>query len=161
MMNRSKLKANCFCLAIAVSAVIGCGSSDHLDRAQVTGTVTLDGKPLEAARILFRPEQGRAGRGEIKDGQIVNTATYELDDGIVLGKHKIAIQPVPEVAPITLDLMAEEGPRGRPAGGLPKGPGKKKSSVKIPPKYQRMDRSGLTAEITDGDNELTIELTSK
>jgi len=160
MLSLTKWTSKGSCFTIALIAVVGCGNSDHLDRAQVTGTVTLDGKPLEAARILFRPAQGRAGRGEIKEGQIVNTATYELDDGIVLGQHTIAIQPVPEVAPITLDLLAEEGPGGRPAGGAPKGPRKKKPTVKIPAKYRRMDQSGLSAEITSGENELNLVLTS-
>ena len=35
------------------------------------------------------------------------------------------------------------------------------AKAEIPPKYQDVDRSGLTAEIKDDENELNLELTTK
>lgn len=148
-------------LAACLTCVAGCGGSDRMTRAQVTGKVLLDNKPVAAGTILFRPDKGRAGRGKIVDGEIVSAATYELDDGIVLGNHQIAIQPLAPVAPVMFDRMedpTQPNNRQRPSA-KPDVP--KPIIVNIPRKYRDPSTSGITAEITDGDNELTIELTSK
>lgn len=135
----------------------GCGNSDRLDRGYVSGTVTLDGQPLASAAILFRPAQGRAGRGEVRDGKIIRSGTYEENDGLVLGTHLVAVQPIYGPAPSQSDPNAEKSKlkskQGAGYGGT--------ASAKIPRKYRNLQNSGLTAEITSGENELTIELTSK
>jgi hypothetical protein len=154
-----------FVVAFALSAVIGCGGSDHLPLAPVTGTVMLDGQPLPEGRILFRPDAGRAGRGKVENGVIVQAATYGINDGLVLGRHKIAIQPIPEV-----ERVAASTATGSSADGETKVPrpsyiqGLREQQAKaaeIPVKYQDVDGSGLTAEITEDGNELTLELTTE
>lgn len=141
---------------VALVICSGCADSNKLDRVPVTGRVTLDGNPLEEATILFRPETGRSGRGKIENGIIVSTGTYDIDDGVVPGNHKIAIQPIPDI-PINPAGLID----GDPSQARPQRPRRENRSVRIPSKYGNFDRSGLTAEITNGDNELTIELTSK
>jgi hypothetical protein len=148
----------------AMLGTFGCGGSDHLPRGAVTGSVTLDGKPLDGGILLFRPAQGRAGRGEIKDGKIVKTGTYEEEDGIVLGPHKIGIQPLPETMPVTFDRMEDPSQPGTAKRERPPAYAtntRSRKSMPIPAKYQDPDRSGITVDITDGDNELTLELTSR
>lgn len=141
---------------VALLLSIGCSDSSKLDRVPVTGSVTLNGSPLEAATILFRPGTGRSGRGKIENGRIVSTGTYDIDDGIVPGKHKIAIQPIPDIPINQANLMA-----GESNDAMPQPPKRPSRSVRIPAKYASFERSGITAEITNGENELTIELTSK
>jgi len=46
-------------------SVLGCGRGT----ATVSGTVTLDGKPLSAGKIVFIPKGAPAVAGEVKDGQ--------------------------------------------------------------------------------------------
>ncbi len=46
--------------ALCCLAQTGCGS----DLARVTGTVTLDGKPLPAATVEFQPKEGSPSYGE-------------------------------------------------------------------------------------------------
>ncbi len=41
----------------------GCGSSDQPELGDVSGTVTIDGKPLAGAIIVFKPDIGRAATG--------------------------------------------------------------------------------------------------
>jgi hypothetical protein len=152
--------------AVLLASTIGCGGgSDHLPRGQVTGKVTLNGEPVSAATILFRPETGRAGRGKVENGVIVDASTYGGNDGIVLGSHKIAVQPIPEVAPVTTSRMDESPISGKSVQPLPsyaKDMSQPKAKpVDIPAKYQDPDRSGLTAEITDDGNELSLELTKE
>jgi len=48
---RASLQLGALCLALA-----GCGGGNGLDLARVTGTVTLDGKPLPDARVEFQPQ---------------------------------------------------------------------------------------------------------
>lgn len=41
----------------------GCSSSDQPELGDVSGTVTIDGKPLAGAIIVFKPDVGRAATG--------------------------------------------------------------------------------------------------
>jgi hypothetical protein len=80
-----------FCgLALSV-LVTGCGgTSDELPRQAISGTVTLDGKPLELGIIQFRPasssEPVPAG-AEIKDG----TFSIPRDQGPTPGNYRVVI----------------------------------------------------------------------
>lgn len=163
-MGRRRVYNKLTILAVIVASSIGCGGSgDQLPRAQVTGTVTLNGEPVPAATILFRPASGRAGRGKVENGVIVEASTYGINDGIVLGTHKIAVQPIPDVAPITASRMDEPTTPGKRAQPLPSYAAElrpaRANPADIPAKYQDPDRSGLSAEITEDDHELTLELT--
>ncbi|RIK84334.1 MAG: hypothetical protein DCC67_04995 [Planctomycetota bacterium] len=150
---------------IALSMIVGCDHSGRLDTAEVTGTVTLDGQPLSAGTILFRPESGRAGRGKVENGRIVEASTYGINDGIVLGEHKIAIQPIPDIAPVTVSRMEDPTDRVHNARQLPSyapgGPRKRAQAAPIPAKYHDPDQSGLTANIDEDGEELLLKLTSR
>jgi hypothetical protein len=50
-------------LALAVGMVAGCSPRTAVEVAKVSGTVTLDGKPLANAIVLFQPGDGRPSRG--------------------------------------------------------------------------------------------------
>ena len=47
-------------LAAMVLNNLGCSQSDAPPLGQVTGQVTLDGKPLEGLIVIFKPTEGRA-----------------------------------------------------------------------------------------------------
>ena len=62
------------CGLILMAAVGGCsGPSDQPELGEVTGNVTLDGKPLTGAIIMFKPDVGRAATDEIDEN-----GDYEL-----------------------------------------------------------------------------------
>lgn len=46
----------------------GCGGADHPPLGYVSGTVTMDGEPLEGLLVLFKPADGRAASG-VTDGE--------------------------------------------------------------------------------------------
>jgi hypothetical protein len=145
---------------LGLVTICGCGGSDQLPLAPVTGKVTVDGQPLQEGQLLFRPAIGRAGRGRVENGVIVEASTYGVNDGLVLGKHKVAIQPIPDVEKVA--------PTNSPSGGQGKGPSyvqnlreARTKAATIPIKYQDVDGSGLEVEIQDDDNELTLELSSR
>ena len=52
-----------FCVA-AMTSLSGCGNGHDIDLYPVTGTVTIDGNPVEGAMVNFQPTgEGRAPRG--------------------------------------------------------------------------------------------------
>ena len=81
-------------------SVLGCSGSDRPELAPVTGTVTLDGQPLERAALIFRPAQGRASRG-ITDAQGHYELTYLRDiHGAQVDSHTVTITTRTETKPV-------------------------------------------------------------
>ncbi|MEY3457735.1 MAG: hypothetical protein RL215_892 [Planctomycetota bacterium] len=50
-------------VTIAISTLAGCGNSDMPELGDVSGHVTLDGKPVAGINVLFTPEKGRPAGG--------------------------------------------------------------------------------------------------
>jgi hypothetical protein len=74
----------------------GCGSSGRPDLAQVSGTITMDGKPLPDAQVVFSPADGRPSTGAT-DASGKYSLTYIRDvKGAVLGTHSVRITTVPK-----------------------------------------------------------------
>ena len=61
-------------LCVATFLIAGCGRSDLPELGTVSGTVSLDGKPLADAIVNFTPEQG----GRPSTGQTDTTGHYTL-----------------------------------------------------------------------------------
>ncbi|MCH5373930.1 MAG: carboxypeptidase-like regulatory domain-containing protein, partial [Planctomycetes bacterium] len=59
--------------------------------AKVTGIVTLDGEPLEGAKVIFQPKKGQPAAG-ITDGKgRYSLTTLENHDGAVPGQYRVII----------------------------------------------------------------------
>ena len=65
------------------AALVGCGPGDKRDTVPVTGTVLLDGAPLEQGSVVFDPAdgQGTPGSAAVEDGAF--TAQVEPGPKIV------------------------------------------------------------------------------
>jgi hypothetical protein len=82
---------------ILIIAIAGCGRTKY-ELAPVDGTVTIDGRPLTNARIMFAPvakggalEAGKPAVGRLgADGSFTLT-TYRDNDGAVVGDHWVTI----------------------------------------------------------------------
>lgn len=83
-----------------VAAVTGCGGGSELDVGEVTGVVTLDGKPLPNAVVTFVPKAGGPSGVGTTDAE----GKYQLltveEAGAVVGEHLVSIVCVPEAAPV-------------------------------------------------------------
>ena len=80
----------CFILII----VVGCGSSDPRS-IDVSGIVTIKGKPIKAGRISFYPDningnRGPAGTAGIQNGKFDTTAAG--GKGTIGGPHRVLIE---------------------------------------------------------------------
>jgi hypothetical protein len=70
--------------------MIGCGSSDGLNRQAISGTVTLDGHPISKGAILFDPathETGTAVGATIRQG----TFAISRHEGPVPGSYLVRV----------------------------------------------------------------------
>ena len=126
-------------------AVAGCGGSNRAETRKISGTVTLDGRPLTKGHVLFVPERGRAAKGPIQSDGSYTLGTYGSADGAVLGTHRVAVICREEAPPIQDKDLGIEIPRhGRSL---------------IPEHYSETGTSGLTFEVTpDGPNTFDIQL---
>jgi hypothetical protein len=96
----------------------GCGPSRL---AHVSGRVTLDGKPLANAAVVFQPVADKdnpnpgPGSGGLTDadGRYTLTLTGTKTRGVVLGKHKVRITLVPQTD------SADDRPPPKPSKPIP------------------------------------------
>lgn len=123
-------------------AVTGCGESF----ATVTGTVTLDGKSVDAGTVTFTPTSGPAIAKEIING------AYQVDR-VPLGNAGVSVIGPPDVKNEADRGMAQKLGKAPPPPPPP--------ATKIPLKYADPATSGLKYTVKRGDNSYKIELSSK
>ena len=63
-------------LGMATIFAVTAGCSGQSGLASVSGTVTVDGKPLQHGAIIFEVEGNRPSYGRVEDGQIVDLSTF-------------------------------------------------------------------------------------
>lgn len=130
-------------ILLAALVQLGCGGvSDMPEVGTVSGKLTLDGKPVENATIMFHPiEDGRSSTATSDaDGN------YELEympgtPGAKIGQHEVVVTTFVE------ESGTDEGDE--------KVPGREEI---IPEKYQ--PQSELKVEVKAGDNTINLDLTS-
>jgi len=135
--------------SLFLATISGCGrGGDKLDRATVTGTVWIDGKPLKKGSIKFIPigdTKGPAAASAVKDG------FYELSskNGPVAGAVRVELRDAVNLG-FALDdpeAFTEHGNKPLP---LPT----------IPPEYNI--RSKLTRTVRSGEtNELDFKIATR
>ncbi len=82
-------------LVISAVAVLAAGcAKDPLGRHAISGTVNVDGAPLQSGHISFHPPEGQATSG----GAVVSAGKYLVprEGGLVAGKYRVSINaPAP------------------------------------------------------------------
>jgi hypothetical protein len=122
-----------FIPAVIILGALG-GCSDPLDRQEVTGEVTLKGKPLDDGIIQFDPVDGQT----TGDGAQVTNGKYRIprEKGLSPGKYKVTLY----------------GGDGRSGAGdaSPDSPyaGTKPGQDRIPEEYNK--KSTVVKEVTKG-----------
>ena len=116
----------------------GCSSGDQPELGEVSGTVTLDGKPLSGVWVGFAPTEGRSSMA-LTDAQGHYELMYlDATPGAKVGSHKVAITT----------------PQEDEFGGQVKN-----FKELVPPQYNA--KTILTAEVKSGSNTIDFPLTKK
>ncbi len=130
----------------------GCGGpGDQPELGEVTGTVTLDDKPLSGIAVVFQPESGRPARGMTNAEGKYELIYIRQTKGAKVGPNRVEIAPNEEGESEESD--GNEG-ESSPAGAKPAKPGK----PKIPARYNT--RSELKADVKPGKNTFDFKLES-
>jgi hypothetical protein len=135
-------------LGLAVVSVMGCGGRTF---APVSGKVTLNGKPLAGATVVFQPVApegsieaagpGSQAKTDDKGEFTLKCATGE--NGAVVGKHRVMIS--------LLDTKVGESDERAPRGGWP-------LENQVPVRYN--DQTELTRDVPPGGKRFEFALTS-
>jgi hypothetical protein len=91
---------------LAVALIAGCGNDQS---AEVSGTVTYDGKPIEDGAITFIPDNGPTAGGMIKDGKyttkvVVGSSKVKISSSKVVGSKALYGMGSPE-RPVTAEAL--------------------------------------------------------
>lgn len=105
----------------------GCGGSEQLDVAKVSGTVTCEGKPVTQGAIAFTPVTsgdrsvpGKPALSKINSDGSFQLTTYEQHDGAVVGKHKVSVTfPGQELGGLPGESFGDDSPPVKRVKGLP------------------------------------------
>jgi len=143
-----RLPAALFSAWLLAVSLAGCGDpGDSLPRKEVSGAVTLDGKPLSHGTIQFlptAPETPTAAMAEVKEGAY----SVAIAQGLVPGRYKVLISSAHEPPSDPAKADALPGMSGPPLKEL------------LPVRYN--SQSTLTAEVKkDAPNTFDFPLTSK
>lgn len=134
-------------LVFGLLVVAGCG--DSLDMAEVEGTVTLKGQPLEKIHVEFIPTT--IGKRSIGMTDAAGKFTLKTDDGLLegasVGNHKVVLKD--------LSIFGDEF-LGREAENVDLAKGKK---PRISAVYSDMTKTTISQEVVSGKkNEFKIDL---
>ncbi len=128
-------------LLVVTAMIAGCGQSGP-EILPVTGVVTLDGKPLDQARVVFVPDKGRPAVGLTDSSGQYKLQFNETKWGALSGPHKVQI---------TTERQASGG-----EGGEPLIPAQKEL---LPKKYN--ESTELQANVAPDKVKFDFDLTSK
>ena len=135
---------------VALPLLAGCGNESQEPKlVPVSGTVTLDGRPLSGAYVWLRPTGDTRGGGAV--GRTNTDGKFEVKSpprglGAVAGEYKVQISKLimpdgsdfPENSPVApMDSPAKEH---------------------LPPRYSDLEQTELTATVPESGGELSFAL---
>jgi hypothetical protein len=134
-------------------ALLGVGCSGGAKTVPVEGVVTLDGKPLPNATVLFIPQEpgGRDAHGTTDADGAFSLSTDRSADGAFPGAYKVTVhysEPVAVSSASTpVDVQKVMGQKSR------------KSLSLLPPIYSQADKTVLKHRVPE-DGAVKLELKS-
>lgn len=136
----------------------GCESSSGFPKTYpVTGTVKVNGKPIDGAVVTFQIESGKENAiGTTNASGEFKLSMFRPSDGAIPGQYRVAISK-----PTAATLSSGATPEGQIASGdLPAdyeppaesmAPAASNAKSEIPAKYSNDQTSGLRATVTESD----------
>ena len=150
-MSRNRFGCMLIVLGISMFFQPGCGGpSDQPELGQVTGTITLDGKPLSGVAVVFQPDNGRPARGTTDAAGKYELTYIRETKGAKVGPNRVEIAPSEEGEAEEVDDAGEES---KPVTQQPKS-----AKPKIPSRYNV--QSELKVDVKAGKNTFDFKLES-
>lgn len=155
-MSKSRLAVINLCVLVALT---GCAGSDFPKTYKVSGTVTLDGKPVDGAMVTFLPAAGQkvAIGSTNADGQF-KLSTFNPSDGAQPGGYKVTITkffapPTGSPPPLEPGVLADGNitESYAPPKANEKTEANKDKNL-LPEKYASDATSGLIATVAENNN---------
>jgi hypothetical protein len=146
-LSRSRVRMLSLFLLMILFLNIGCSKKGEHTTAKVHGKVTFNGQPMKFGSLLFVPEGNfPSAQGIIQSNGTYSMGTYDTADGAVIGKHKVMIT----AHSINANVLPEDAVKGSDGSVV---------SV-IPERYGDLEKSGLTADVSEDDNTVNFDLVS-
>jgi hypothetical protein len=143
-------------IAVGLICCAGCGTSDFVP---VSGVVTLDGKPVEGASVIFHRLEGE-GQSAFAGTDASGAFVLKTEDlpGAWIGNYEVAVRKVrTEGFPAIVEgFDVVDG-----LSGLITDQTNMKEIWDVPQHYGSFETSGLKIEITQGMPAVKLELKSK
>jgi len=151
-------------------ALVGCNGGPAVK--PVTGTVTLDGKPISGAVITFQPVEGGTGMPAVgttdASGKytVTDMAATNIGSGAVAGEYRVGVMWFKPSGKDLSQATGESGGNEEAAVATDKSAAKAAATevsgpeALLPVDYQDPKTSGLTASVGSGDNTFDFALTS-
>jgi hypothetical protein len=140
---------------LLVSCVIAAGCSSGTDKwkanrpktVPATGTISLNGQPLEEAQVVLVPSGGSHGASALSNASgMFALQTFPPDDGVVSGTYKVMV---------IKSLVPQNPDPGSPESKVPQ-----RAKLLIPKKYTDANTSGLEIVVPEtGKTDIKLELT--
>lgn len=137
-----RLAARCLAggalVLVAVFTVAGCGKPVK-KTGSVSGTVMYNGKPVKSGMVNFLSASGAGAEAKIDE-----TGHYKMEYPVEEGEYKVSVSPpIPGMAgpPPDKDKKATPPPK-----------------FDVPEKFRDFNKSGATANVKAGDNDIPITL---
>ena len=121
--------------ALAICLIAGCSQSTAPQLIAVSGVVSLDGKPLPNATVMFQPESGRPSLATTDHSGRYQLLYTRSVPGAIPGKHIVNIR-----------TRAEDES------------GREVTKEFLPPRYH--DQTELTADVSKENKVINFDLTS-
>jgi len=147
-------------ILVAVGIVLtGCSYSSRPPTYRVTGTVTMQGKPVAGAAIIFVPTSNEgAAASAITDSEgKYSLTTWQAEDGARPGEYRVKVSKQEETTvdpskmvqnvPLEEDQKYVESKKSRPP-----------AKSLVPSKYQDESSSGLSHTVPKSSSVFDIEL---
>lgn len=136
--------------------ILSAGCNRGPQMVPVTGTITLDGKPLPGASVMYVLKAGGPPVTAVTDAQgKYDLATLTPGDGALEGEYQVAVVAY-RVAGVSAD------PASDPSQQLPGAQGGERVTWIAPQRYSDLAKSGLSATVSaDRENVVDFGLQSK
>ncbi|MHB8898320.1 MAG: Ig-like domain-containing protein [Thermoguttaceae bacterium] len=150
--------------------VLGCDQpQEKLDTVAVSGKVTLDGAPVEGAKVVFAPTggAGMAASGVTDASGVYKLTTRDPGDGAMAGSYAVMISKTEveggaAASAVKPGMTDEEATKAAMEARDAAGGAEATTKELLPEKYKDPAASGLKAEVAAGaPAEINFELTSK